>query len=253
MGTFSIDKLDAYWINLESRTDRRERMERELRRINLQAKRFSAMTPDEYFEKPGAGPLIEGKKTSGNWASMAHLMRLNQGTDRDLLMVEDDVFFATDFWERMVYLEDNLDWPWDIVFLGACCHLDRNAPNGRWHPERRNDMQQTGRKHLFRSYGTWSNHGMIVRGKSAGRVLAAMRSVLHVARGSDHALILVQPQLDAYVFVPGCVMQHDGESDVAEHGGVTTFSNFLKMGPYVYQDRLSDWDPDFFDWAEAKT
>ena len=92
---------------------------------------------------------------------------------------------------------------------------------------------------------------MIVRGKSADKVLAAMRSVLSVARGSDHALILVQPQLQAYVFVPGCVMQHDGVSDVAEGGGFTRFSDFMKMGPYVFQDHLNDWDINSYDWDEA--
>ena len=92
---------------------------------------------------------------------------------------------------------------------------------------------------------------MIVRGRSAGKVLAAMRSVMSTARGSDHALILAQPQLQAYVFVPGCVFQRDGVSDVAEGGGFTRFSDFKKMGPYVFQDRLTDWDVNSYDWAEA--
>ena len=249
--TFRIDRLDPWVINLDHRPDRWATMQRELRRINLPARRFSAMTPNEFFEPPGAAPLIEGKRTSGNWASMAYLMRLNQGTDRDLLMLEDDVIICGDFWERMVYLEDNIDFDWDVIFLGATFHLDRNASNGRWHPERPNDVERTPFRHLFRSYGTWSNHGMIVRGRSAGKVLTAMRSVMGVARGSDHALILVQPQLQAYVFVPGCVMQHNGESDVAEGGGWTQFSDFLKMGPYVYQHRLADWDVGSYDWAEA--
>ena len=78
-----------------------------------------------------------------------------------------------------------------------------------------------------------------------------MRSVLSVARGSDHALILVQPQLDALVFVPGAVFQRDGVSDVAEGGGFTKFSDFKKLGPYVFQDRLADRDIDGYDWAEA--
>jgi GR25 family glycosyltransferase involved in LPS biosynthesis len=250
MGTFSIDRLDPFVINLDRRTDRWKVMQQELRRINLPARRFSAMEPSEYSETPGAGPLIEGKRTGGNWASMVYLMRLNQGTDRDLLMLEDDVYFCSDWWERMAWLEDNLDFPWDVLFLGACFHLNRNTET-RWHPERTNDVERTHRKHLFRAYGVWSNHGMIVRGESAGKVLDAMRSVLPVARGSDHALILAQPQLDAVVFVPGCVFQRDGASDVAEGGGFTEFSNFKKLGPYVFQDRLADWDVDGYDWAEA--
>lgn len=250
--SFRIDDLDPWVVNLDRRTDRWEAMCRELRRINLPAKRFSAMEPSEYFERPGAAPLIEGKRTAGNWASFVYLMRLNQGTDRNLMLLEDDVFFCTDFWERMAYMEDNINFDWDVIFLGACFHLARNAPNGRWHPERPNDVERTPLRHMFRAYGVWSNHGMIVRGWSADKVLEAMRSVLPVARGSDHALILVQPQLDAYVFVPGCVFQRDGTSDVAEgKHPFTRFSDFMKLGPYVYQDSLTHWDVDSYDWAEA--
>lgn len=251
---FQVDQLDPWVVNLEHRTDRWEMMQRELRQIHMTARRFSAMAPDEYSERPGAGPLIEGQRTAGNWASFAHLMRMNQGTDRNLLLLEDDVFFCSDFWRRMDYLERYLTMPWDVVFLGATFHLERNAPNGRWHPERRNDVERTHAKHIFRAYGVWSNHGMIVRGRSAGKVLGAMRSVLNVARGSDHALILAQPTLNCYVFVPGCVFQHNGRSDVAEgQHPYTMFSNFLKLGPYVYQDRMNVWDIDDYDWDEANS
>lgn len=254
MGTFSLKNLDTYWINLESRPDRREKMEAELAKVGLtDARRFSAMTREEWREPIERAPRIAPFKTAGNWLSLCHLFRTIQDTDRNALIFEDDVFFASDFTARLRYLEENMTLPWDVIFLGGCCHLKRNATNGLWHPEIGRDMELTPIKHVVRAYGAWSNHGMIVNGKSAGKILALMRSVMHEARGSDWALILVQPLLNAYMFVPGMVFQHDGVSDVAEDGGITVFSSCLELGPYVYQDKLSDWDLDTFDWAEAKT
>jgi GR25 family glycosyltransferase involved in LPS biosynthesis len=252
MGTFSLANLDTYWINLESRPDRRKLMEAELANAGLtDARRFSAMTREEWREPIERAPRIAPFRTAGNWLSFCHLFRTIQDTDRQAMILEDDIFLARDIGKRLQYLEDAMTLPYDVIFLGATFHLKRNAPNGLWHPEIGRDVELTPIKHVLRAYGVWSNHGMIINGKSAGKILALMRSVMHEARGSDHALILVQPQLDAYVFVPGCVMQHDGVSDVAESGGTTVFSNFLKMGPYVYQDWLSNWNPDEFDWAEA--
>lgn len=250
---FRVSNLDPWYINLEHRQDRRALAESEVAKIGRPVRRFSAMLPSEWREVSETAPHIAGKKTSGNWLSMCHLLRTVQDTEFNLLLLEDDVMVCGDFCERMAYLEANMTLPYDVIFLGATFHLKRNAPNGLWHPEIGRDVELTPIKHVLRAYGVWSNHGMIVNGKSSGKILALMRSVMHEARGSDHALILVQPQLNAYVFVPGCVFQHDGKSDVAEGGDqFTRFSNFLKLGPYVYQDRLSNWDLDSFDWAEAK-
>ena len=254
MGSFSIDKLYARWINLEHREDRRKLMEpvcEDIEALGIPALRFGAFMPDDWCLPKEDAPKLYGTKTAGNWLSHERLIQFAAETGRNIMVLEDDIYLASDFGERLQYLEDSMTLPWDWIALSGTFHLQRNAPGGLWHPEIGRDVERTPIKHLFRAYGVWSNHGYVVNGQSAGKVLAAMRSVLPVARGSDHALILVQPQLDAYVFVPGMVMQRDGVSDVAENGGFTRFSDFLKMGPYVFQDRLGDWDVDEYDWAEA--
>ncbi len=181
---------------------------------------------------------------------MSHtfLMRTVQNTDRDLLVLEDDVYLASDFMDRLQYLEDNMTLPWDYIALCGTFHV--NPPV--WHAgDIGRDVELTPIKHILRALGVWSNHGYIIRGRSVEKILGLMRSVMPSARGSDHALIMVQPQLNAYVFVPGMVFQHDMESDVGE--GVTKFSHFTNLGPYVFQDKLDQFDPDSFDWAEART
>jgi GR25 family glycosyltransferase involved in LPS biosynthesis len=245
---FSISRLDPWVINLDRRADRWATMQDELRQIGLDARRFSACTPDDWREPADSTPLMQGKnrKTLGNWLSHTFLIRTAAGTDRDVMVLEDDVFFAADFWHRLRWIERNLDVDWDILFLCGTFHADR----AQWHPEIGRDVETTHMPHLLRAYGVWSNHGYIVRGRSAGKVLGLMREVMPQARGSDHALILVQPRLNAYVFVPGMVFQRDGETDVGE--GRTEFSGFLKLGPYVYQKWMVDFDPLAFDWGAAK-
>jgi GR25 family glycosyltransferase involved in LPS biosynthesis len=250
MGTFRIDRLDPWVINLDHRTDRWAAMQPELVRAGLsdRTRRLSAFTKDDWHEPEASAPLMSGKKTLGNWLSHTFLMRTAVNTDRDVLVLEDDVFFAEDFRLRMRIVEDELPDDWDILFLCGTFH----AKPAVWHRDTLGrDVETTACSHLLRAYGVWSNHAYVVRGRSAPKILGLMRSVMRKARGSDHALILIQPRLNAYVFVPGMVFQADGTTDVGEGGERTEFSGFLKLGPYVYQDRLEGFDPAAFDWGEA--
>lgn len=250
MSTFSVDMLDSWYINLERRPDRRELMRpvvKEFHNDGMNLRRFSAFTPDCWSEPKEAAPKLYGTKTAANWMSHTFLMRTVQDTDRDVLILEDDIYLASDFMDRLCYLEQYMTLPWDYIALCGTFHV--NPPV--WHAEDiGRDVELTNIKHILRAYGVWSNHGYIVRGRSVAKILGLMRSVMPSARGSDHALIMVQPKLNAYVFVPGMVFQRDLQSDVGE--GITRFSKFLDMGPYVFQDRLEQFDPDGFNWAEAK-
>ncbi len=67
--------------------------------------------------------------------------------------------------------------------------------------------------------------------------------------GIDWAFIQLQPQLYAYAFVPGSVIQYDNKSNIGS--GMTIFSNFKKLGPYWFQDELRGFLPDKFNWHEA--
>lgn len=244
MSTFRIDDLDAWYINLDHRTDRRLHIEYEAGKHSLTINRLPAFTHLDYHgPEENVVHMRPTQKTIGNWLSHTHLIRLAAASNRNVLVLEDDAILCSDFMARLQYLEDNLDLDWDIVFLGATFHV---RPAVWHHKDLGCDAERTHLKHLFRAYGVWSNHGYIVRGENAGKVLGLMESVMPRANGSDHALILVQPQLNAYVFVPGAVFQMDGKSDIGE--GFTKFSGFLRLGQYVFTDKMTDFDPDSRNW-----
>lgn len=249
--TFHLSNTDTWYINLDHRLDRRALIEDQLNRFHLQYRRLSAFTQDEFaWGHPAAFPKMNNTPaTFGQWMSMTSLMRMYRDSERDLLILEDDAILAPCFRDAMSYLTANLPEDWDLVFLCGTFHV--NPPVWHAHDLGR-DVERTSAKHLFRAYGVWSNHAVLVHGKQAGHIYEAMHTVMHKSTGSDHALIQLQPTLKAYVLVPGCVFQRDMISDIGR-GEVTEFSRFLEMGPYVYQDYLDNFDPDQFDWHEADT
>ena len=254
MGIYSVtafrrNNLDTWYINLDHREDRRAQIEAELSRVNLPARRLSAFTKGDWVGPESSVALMQPTpNTIGNWMSHTFLIGSGELTGRDVLVLEDDAILCADFQERLKYLAKHLPDDWDIVFLGATFHL--NPPH--WHKDTLGrDVELIGDPHLLRAYGVWSNHGYIVRAKSARKILDLMRGLMPSAKGSDHALIMSQPNLNAYVMVPGAVFQRDSESDIGK--GVTVFSGFKNLGPYVYTENLNDFDPTKHDWKEAAT
>ena len=160
---------------------------------------------------------------------------------------EDDVVFCDDLKERLDYIETHLTWDWDIFWLGGTFHC--NPPV--WHKDTiGRDAERTTDKHIFRTYGIWSTYAYFVNGPSIRKVLKLLDDNIHQAYGIDHCCILhLEPVLKTYCMVPGCAWQRDGLSNIGT--GVTTFSHFKQLGPYVWTDRMGDFEPDTYDWAEV--
>ncbi len=248
MTTFRLNTLNSWYINLNTRPDRRAQIKAQLARANVVASRLSAFRKEDYAGMASDVALMQATpNTIGNWLSHTFLWRTVQDTDQNVLVLEDDAVLCADFRQRLQYLETHLPDDWDIVFLCGTFHL--NPPH--WHADDLGrDVELTDDPHLLRAYGVFSNHGYIVRGWSAGKLLRRMKDLMPKAKGSDHALIMLQPELRAYVMVPGAVFQRDSESDIGK--GVTRFSLFKSLGPYVYTERMDDFDPTTFDWHEAR-
>jgi hypothetical protein len=77
--------------------------------------------------------------------------------------------------------------------------------------------------------------------------------------GIDWSFIQLAPNMHNYVFVPGCAKQMDNLSDqIPGSGHITEFSRFSKLNgteensAYWYQDRMENFDPEKFDWKEAR-
>lgn len=238
----SVANIDWHYINLAHRTDRKSHIEREFSKIGgLPATRFEALTKEDYD-----GPAEDVAKmqhtpnTIGNWLS--HTAVMAKATPGKVVgLLEDDALLCSDFHDRLRYIEERFSYDWDIFFLGATFHDDR----GQWHPELGHDHELTDTPHIVRLYGAFSNQGYLINGNSSAKILEMMQERMQHSTGSDHALIQIQPELQCYGFVPGMVFQIDGQSDIGD--GVTRFSNFLRMGQYVWTDTMEEFD--YSEWG----
>jgi GR25 family glycosyltransferase involved in LPS biosynthesis len=235
----NIDAIQWYYINLAERRDRLLHIHQELVKVGLTAERFDALRKEDYTGPPENVAMMQHTpNTIGNWLSHTSVIaKARPGETVGVL--EDDALLCSDMRQRLRYVQNEFRQPWDIFFLGGTFHDDR----AQWHPELGKDHELTGIRHIVRMYGAWSNQGYLINGDSSAKILEKMQRVMPQSTGSDHALIQIQPELQCFAFVPGMVFQIDGPSDIGD--GVTKFSNFLKMGRYVWTDTLAE-----FDWNE---
>jgi len=241
--------IDYWYVNLASRPDRNDHACFEFAKAGIFARRFEAYTPDQY---PGAQDKIARMKARtpgaiGCMMSQMAVMRTAQGSDRAVGVFEDDVVLCSDFKDRISYLCEHLPDDWDIAWLGSTVHV--NPPV--WHKTTlKRDLERTPDKRIFRAYGVWSTYAYLVRGSSVARVLDLCDQNMYRSDGIDHCMMLyVQPTLRTYCLMPGSTWQYDNKSNIGT--GMTEFSTFKKLGPYVWADHMEDFDPDTFDWAEA--
>ncbi len=245
MTQIDTGNIDWWYIHLAKRTDRVEHLKAQLRKAGIEAHCFDACGPGNYHGPEENVKLMRATpNTIGNWLSHTACIGSAAGLTEGVLgVLEDDCLICSDFQVRMNYIEEHFDKPWDIFFLGATFHCDRAA----WHPELGRDYELTDTRHIVRTFGAFSNQGYLINPTSADKILCMMQERMPYSRGSDHALIQIQPELECYCFVPGMVFQVDGYGDVG--GGWTQFSDFFEsLGPHIWCDKLDDFDYD--SWVE---
>jgi hypothetical protein len=98
----------------------------------------------------------------------------------------------------------------------------------------------------MRVYGEWGTYAYLVNGKNADKVLRLFNDNIHRARGIDHLAIILGDRLNAFCFVPGCAWQYDNQSNIGN--GITEFSHFKSLGPYVWTYKMDEFDPTEFEW-----
>jgi hypothetical protein len=85
--------------------------------------------------------------------------------------------------------------------------------------------------------------------------LGTLESQIPTSIGIDYSMIRMQPLLETYCLLPGAVKQIDNLSDIGT--GITRFSGFGKLNGtiensrYWWQDKMSDFDPLTFNFAEC--
>lgn len=263
----------ASFVNLDHRQDRLTHMLEQLNRVGLNATRTRGMKPHEVLDRKIAtieqvGTMMRRTEGAvGCHYSQVQVMKDAKERQQHALVMEDDLIFCEDFMARMDYIENWMvtHTNWDVIWLGASFHV--NPPY--WHnkggsQDSRNsasanlgfDAKCTDDPRMIRTYGAFATFAYIVNVASIDKILRLFDEHIHKSIGIDWLFILLQPQLNCFSFVPGCVKQMDNQSDIGN--GITRWSGFLQLNgtkensAYVYQELMEDFQPEGFDWKECR-
>lgn len=261
-----LENTHAEFVNLDSRPERRARMEKELARVGITAVRRRGFLPEEVKIHPARIKAMKERPQKGAIGchfSQVEVMKEALRRKKHALVMEDDLVFCRDFPERLVLIEQFMSrHSWDVFWLGATFHASRPYWHKNPNPERgclaigRDCVWYPGSR-FVQTYGCFCTYAYFVNEKSIGKILAMFEERLPESIGIDHMFIMLQPRLLAYAFVPGSVKQYDHVSDIGvdrygRPGGMTMFSNFAKLNGtvensrYWYQELMTDFDPRTF-------
>lgn len=264
---------DSYisFVNLEHRKDRLESITSQLNRFGIKATRTPGIYSYERTEEKSVMTKMLSRPQVGAlgcFLAQMDIMKEALRQKKHAWVMEDDIILCEDYLERIAYLdkwieeegveeEGLFDWgtswfvqhpkEFDVLWMGATFHV--NPP---WHHKDTlgRDAETTSNPRILKTYGSFNTYNYIVHRDSVEHVLQLLESTLPTSIGIDASFITLSPNLETYAFVPGCSKQMDNESDQYP-GAYTKFSGFFKLGPYVYQERMEDFDPTTYNWAEC--
>lgn len=252
----------ASFVNLDHRDDRLRHMTAELARVGITAVRQRGIPWKETdYQNPKYKVMLNRTPGAiGCHESQCEVMRKAFEIGEHAFVMEDDLIFASDFQERLLYIENFLAGKeWDIFWLGATFH----SP-AYWHPIGNSkmppdcsanlgrDFANTEDPRIKRTYGAFCTYAYIVNYNSIKKVLGLLEKNIHESIGIDWLMVKLQPQMKCYAFVPGSVKQMDNRSDIGN--GMTIFSGFRKLNGteensrYWFQDKIEDFNPETFEW-----
>ena len=92
-------------VNLDKRTDRLEKITKQLDDLGITFERFSAI------DGTGKNPMLANRDS--------HLQVWRENLGKKVLVLEDDAYFVEDFQERFDQVIQTLPENWDVFYLGA--------------------------------------------------------------------------------------------------------------------------------------
>jgi GR25 family glycosyltransferase involved in LPS biosynthesis len=258
----------ASFVNLDHRTDRHGHMVKELAKAGISAVRQRGIPWKECdLNDPKHQVMINRTPGAlGCHLSQVEVMKKAFEVGQHAFVMEDDLVFASDFQERMDYIENWMQGKeWDVFWLGATFH----SP-AFWHPMGESrmrpncsarigmDFANTDDPRIKRTYGAFCTYAYIVNYSSIQKVTGLLDKHLAESIGIDWLFIKLQPQLKCYAFVPGSVKQIDNRSDIGTmpdgSPAMTMFSGFANLNgkengsQYWFQNNMEDFDPTTFTW-----
>jgi GR25 family glycosyltransferase involved in LPS biosynthesis len=250
-----FDETLKYYVNLDSRPDRRQRMEETLSKAGIQAERVRGIP---YRELDLTNPKYQKMKARtpgaiGCMLSQMSCMFKALEQNKDLLIMEDDLEISSDFSKRIKIIEKfTSESLWDVFWLGGTVHINPPEWHKVGHNDELTDCTCTNKRDatpvrdkeyflkIIRTYGAFSTYAYIINKNSLSKIIKMLYDYMGNTIGIDHAFIKLQPELLTYMFLPGCVRQYDNQSDIGN--GITRFSGFSMLGSYWYQDKMENFD-----------
>lgn len=241
---------DCYvsFLNLDCRPDRLIHIQNELKRVGINAERTKGKLPQEFNLND---PKIQVMKNRTAGAIGCHygqveIMQKALDAGKHAFIMEDDCILCSDIKERLdISTEFLSDKDWTALWLGGTYHANNPA---WWHkfghsPDLQQckctlgiDAEKTDYKYFVRTYGCFSTHCYIINHKHIKNVLDFLDKYVHLSMGIDWLMILMQPNVETYAFVPGCARQLDNMSNIGQ--GITNFSSFARLGDHWFQDKM---------------
>jgi GR25 family glycosyltransferase involved in LPS biosynthesis len=248
----NINDVYAAYANLSIRPDRNEKMIAELNRSGISAERFDSLLPAQVREFiPDNKLQVMQNRTPGAIGchySQVAIMEKALSLGKTAWVMEDDLVYCDDIQDRLTTIFDFLSThEWDIFWFGGTWHNEptwHKSENGHHtHPDLQmctcdlnRDWEPTEHPNIVRTYGAFSTHSYLVNVKSLPKILDLLDQNVYRSMGIDWIMLLIQPQLHAYAFTPGCCKQYDNQSNIGT--GMSIFSGFVNLGPHWFKDRL---------------
>lgn len=251
-----LDDCYTSYLNLDHRVDRHIHIENELKKANIKAVRTRGKLPQEFDLSDPKFQVMKNRTAGAIGCHMGQreIMQEALRQNKNSFVMEDDCVYASDIHERFEIIEDFLkDKDWTAVWLGGTYHKNNPA---WWHKIGHSsdmpycrcklgiDVEKTESKYMVRTYGCFSTHSYIINKDKIKDVISFLDANVHLSMGIDWLMILLQPYINSYAFVPGIAKQIDNASDIG--GGMTVFSGFSRLGPHWFQNLMSDFDYDNF-------
>lgn len=255
---FNWNELYIGYVNLSHREDRRQLMEAELERVGLQAERFEAIRTngEECDVEPYKVMFQRTRGAIGCMLSQMGVMKIAYEKGKGVMVLEDDLIFATDIKDRLDYIENFVntkEQDADLIFLGGTVHINPAWWHRTGHEEMLapycscnlgKDAEGIDDERMIRVYGMFSTHAYIIPYEKIPKILQLLNDVMSISIGIDFSLIILQPNLKCFAHIPGSVIQRDNMSDIGN--GMTVFSGFATLGEYWFKDRIEEFNYDNF-------
>lgn len=257
-----IENLYCGYLNLDSRQDRRDHMAVQLAKASINAVRHRGRLPQE-FDLNDPKLNVMRNRTPGAIGcayGQMEIMKTALEKGQNCMVLEDDVVFADDMQERLVYVDNwSKTHSFDVLWLGGTVHVP-----AFWHKigasgmppncslQLGYDCRATDDPRMIRTYGAFSTYAYIVNLQSIQKVLDLLEEFMPKTIGIDFSHIALGNKIDSFMFVPGCCKQIDNRSDIGT--GDTIFSGFsrlngnLENSRYWFQEKISDFDPSTFNF-----